>query len=93
MQTPPEDILTALNIFDESDNKKLYVKGRRMNRPISDGVFTFGMSIFESILFGYVLYDINAQPNIFQREFLDKWKKSTKRFFTRLVCFFISEEK
>lgn len=91
MQTPPEDAIKALKILEESKDKNLFVKGRRLKRPLADNVFTFGMSIFESVLFGYVLYDINAQPNIFPREFLKKWENPPKDFSLDLYALLLAK--
>ena len=50
----------------------LIIKGRRVNRNYIDAFFTFGMSIFASIMMGFMLFDINAQPKIFHRSFLPR---------------------
>jgi len=36
-------------------------------------VFTFGMSVFETLLFGRRLTDVNAQPTLFHRDFFAGW--------------------
>ena len=72
LQTDPADALKALNLIEkEADPKNTYVKGDRKGRPFMDQFFTFGMSIFETIFMGKKLWDINAQPNIFHREFFE----------------------
>ena len=91
LQTPPEDTLRALHILEEAKSKNLFVKGRRMQRPFTDSVFTFGMSIFESLLFGYLLYDINAQPNIFPRTFLSKLDNPPKDFSFDLYVLLVAK--
>ena len=49
MQTDPKDVLAALEIYQKSSNSSdLFVKGKRMGRPIMDQIFTIGMSIFET---------------------------------------------
>lgn len=74
MQTPPKDVIRALEIIEQSGNSKnIYVKGLRKGRPLFDTFFTFGMSIFETIYLGKWLYDINAQPNIFHHDFFTSW--------------------
>ena len=75
MQTDPADLLKALEIIEKNhDNVKIFVKGKRKGRPLSDQFFTNGMSIFETFYLKEKLYDINAQPNIFPRVFFDEWK-------------------
>lgn len=70
MQTDPQDIMVALRIVQEQANPaNCYIKGNRKNRPWFDQLFTIGMSMFESIYLRTILWDINAQPNLFHRSF------------------------
>jgi glycosyltransferase involved in cell wall biosynthesis len=72
MQTDPADVIKALDIIEkEVDPKNTYVKGDRKGRHAIDRFFTFGMSVFETIYMGKKLWDINAQPNIFHRDFFE----------------------
>ena len=70
LQTPLEDVANAVSAIGVDYG---FVKGRRMNRPIFDNLFTVGMSILESILFRTRLVDINAQPTIFRKDFYNSW--------------------
>jgi glycosyltransferase involved in cell wall biosynthesis len=93
LQTPPEDMMRALTIFENyTGEKPLYVKGKRYGRPIFDVIFTLGMSIFESILFRTALTDINAQPNVFRREFLGKWDNPPKDFSLDLYVYLLAKK-
>ena len=69
LQTDPIDALRGLEAASGS-LEKTFIKGLRKNRPLVDRVFTFGMSIFESMLFRTNLRDINAQPTLFSRDLL-----------------------
>ena len=92
-QTPPEDTLRALHILEASPHgDKMYVKGRRQKRPLGDVIFTFGMSIFETILFQKVLIDINAQPNIFPASFLKTWINPPKDFSLDLYSLYMAKK-
>ncbi len=72
MQTDPADVLKALEIIEKQDFPEMcYVKGDRKGRPFFDQVFTIGMSFFETIYLRTKLWDINAQPNIFHRNFFE----------------------
>lgn len=74
LQTSPGDIIKALEIIESRGNpKKIYVKGNRKGRPLVDSLFTLGMSAFEYCYLGEILYDINAQPNIFHKSFYEGW--------------------
>jgi len=68
-QTDPKDVYEALSIA-ASRNGPTIVKGRRYGRSRVDTLFTWGMSVFESLLFRMKLRDINAQPTIFSRGLL-----------------------
>ncbi len=85
LQTDPNDFLIGIDLFKK--NKNIYVKGKRNNRIFFDNFFTFFMSIFETILFRKHLYDINAQPTIFTRDFFLKWKKPPDDFSLDLFSY------
>lgn len=74
MQTDPNDVIKALEIIEKENCEKIFVKGNRKNRPLFDEFFTFCMGCFETILMGKILWDINAQPNIFSRELMENWE-------------------
>ena len=75
LQTDPKDIIQAYDLLEKENwSTKIFVKGDRINRPLSDQAFTIGMGIFNSILFCMPLSEINAQPNIFPRHFFEKWE-------------------
>lgn len=92
MQTPANDVIKALKIIEDNNNDtNLYIKGRRKGRPISDCFFTFGMGIFETIYLRTWLYDINAQPNIFHKEFFQKWKNPPIDFSLDLYALYLAK--
>lgn len=89
MQTDPEDVMKAISIIDHQfNNEEIYVKGLRKNRPIFDQIFTTGMSLFESVFLGKILYDINAQPNLFSRNFFNSWKNPPSDFSLDLYALY-----
>ena len=70
LQTDPKDILKAIEIIKNNEfNNNIFIKGKRKGRPLFDNLFTFGMSIFETILLRQKLWDINAQPTFFHIDF------------------------
>ena len=72
LQTDPLDALMALRLLEaEGCPGDLYLKGRRYGRGLLDVGFTLGMTLFERLLLGCWLWDINAQPNIFHRSFFE----------------------
>ena len=74
LQTDVFDVLKPLEQIKALPEGSDYLaKGLRHGRPLSDTVFTFGMSVFETVLLGRVLRDINAQPTLFSSRFLKSW--------------------
>jgi len=72
LQTDPIDVLLALNILqNQTQDKDIFIKGKRINRPFFDTIFAWGMAVFETLTLGKFLWDINAQPNIFSRKFYE----------------------
>ena len=91
LQTDPADILKALNIF-QNYGPKIYVKGQRVKRPISDQFFTVCMGLFESVLLKSRLWDINAQPNVFSKEFFGTLENPPLDFSLDLYMLFIARK-
>ena len=72
LQTDVSDVIIGFNQFEENlINKRCMVKGIRKNRNIIDSFFTFSMGVYSSIVIGKWMYDINAQPKMFHRSFMD----------------------
>lgn len=70
LQTEPEDVYNAyLENIEQLKNNKILVKGLRIKRNLFDSIFTFFMSIIASIIFQRLVYDINAQPKLFNKTF------------------------
>jgi glycosyltransferase involved in cell wall biosynthesis len=87
LQTDPQDALAALALF-EQHGPDILVKGRRYGRPLGDVAFTVGMSLFESVLLGTPLWDINAQPTMFSRAFFDRWNQAPSDFSLDLYAYY-----
>ena len=88
LQTDPKDVLEGFKLSDRFSGDFL-IKGKRKikNRTILEYFFTIGMSIFESILYLKLFWDINGQPNIFTRNFFNTWKNPPKDYQIDLYCF------
>ncbi|MBI1920088.1 MAG: glycosyltransferase family 2 protein [Geobacter sp.] len=87
MQTDPEDALRGLELFDRY-GPEIFVKGGRFGRPLADVVFTAGMSIFEMLLLGKPMRDINAQPTMFSRKFFETWREPPHDFSLDLYAYY-----
>mgnify|MGYP001598210568 FL=1 len=93
LQTPFSDALNALRVIEERGNPtNVYVKGLRKGRSLFDEFFTYGMAVFETLLLRTVLYDINAQPNIFHRSFFEqRWLHSPHDFALDLYALYTAK--
>lgn len=93
MQTDPADLIKALKIIEENGSRKdIYVKGNRKGRPAFDQIFTNGMSLFETVYMGVKLYDVNAQPNVFSKEFFESWQNPPKDFALDLYVLYMARK-
>lgn len=81
LQLPPEAFIDFYEYLNEKAfNDRILLKGLRKNRPVSDCLFTFGMSVFESVWLGKFLWDINAQPTLVHKSFFMTWKNPPHDF-------------
>ena len=72
LQTDPNDVLEAYDKFMLSINSgKFILKGKRIGRPWLDNLFTTGMSAISTFFLRVHLSDVNAQPKMFHRSFLE----------------------
>jgi len=92
MQTDPSDVIKALEIIENCHESKIFVKGDRKNRPPFDQFFTTGMSFFETILMGTSLWDINAQPNVFNRSLFESWQNPPYDFALDLFALYSAQK-
>ena len=89
LQTDPQDAIKALDIIETMHYpENVYVKGSRKRRPLFDLFFTLGMSLFETAYLKTMLWDINAQPNIFHRSFFESWTSPPHDFALDLYALY-----
>ena len=92
MQTDPFDALRALEIIEKRGSpNNIYLKGSRRGRSVFDVFFTICMSLFETVYLKEWLWDINAQPNVFHRSFLDTWKNPPNDFSIEVYSLFLAQ--
>lgn len=91
LQTDPVDALKGMQLFKEH-GANTFVKGSRYGRPLSDTLFTIGMSIFETVLMKKPLWDINAQPTMFSRSFFESWDSPPNDFALDLYAYFMAKK-
>jgi glycosyltransferase involved in cell wall biosynthesis len=89
LQTDPADVLEAYKIFVEHlEYPNCILKGRRLGRNPLDALFTGGMSIISTLLLRKQLSDVNAQPKMFHRDFVEKLTESPTDFSLDLYILF-----
>ena len=94
MQTDPTDALHGISFFEKnSQPEKIFVKGKRYGRPIADVFFTTGMALFESLLLRKKMWDINAQPTMFHRDFFNTWSLAPNDFSLDLYAYYLAKKK
>ncbi len=93
LQTDPADLLKALEIYNNSSQKNLFLKGKREGRSLIDVFFTIGMSFLETILFCKPFWDINAQPTLFPKAFFETWKNPPSDFSLDLYAYYMAHKK
>lgn len=93
MQTDPNDVIRAIELIEKEKGTPVYVKGKRKGRPLLDEFFTVGMSIFETVYLGKQLWDINAQPNIFHKDFFNSWESPPHDFSLDLYALYMAKKK
>ena len=93
LQTDPNDLMRGLELVLASTNpQRLFLKGRRYGRSFFDLIFTFGMSVFETLLLQKLMWDINAQPTIFHKSFFQTWQKPPNDFSLDLYVYFMAKK-
>ena len=73
MQTDPEDVIKAYELYKSKNDPSVFVKGQRKNRALGPNFFTWGMTVIATLALGEKLTDIGAQPKLFSREFYTKY--------------------
>ena len=91
LQTDPKDVILAYELYKvELESNHCIVKGERKGRKLFDNIFTGGMSLMSSLFLNQKLRDINAQPKIFHRDFMNHLKKAPYDFSLDLYVIFVA---
>lgn len=93
LQVAPEEMTYFVEkLAGYSLNEEVFCKGIRSNRSFMDHFFTFGMSVFETILFGTVLFDIGAIPVLFSRSLLPIFELAPDDFAIELFTYLMARK-
>ncbi len=91
LQTDPKDVVLAYELYKkELDSNHCIIKGERKGRKLFDNIFTGGMSLISSLLLNQKLWDINAQPKIFHRDFMNYLTKAPYDFSLDLYLLYVA---
>ena len=94
LQTDPLDVVKAIDWIRTSKlNDHFFIKGNRKGRPVFDTLFTYGMSVFETIYLKKRLWDINAQPTFFPANFYKGLRNIPDDFSLDLYLLYVSKVK
>jgi len=89
LQTDPVDFLAAISFFDKKNDLGFpFVKGKRLGRSFRDLVFTWGMSLVEWFVLDVRMWDINAQPTVFSKDFFLSWQEAPNDFSLDLFVYY-----
>lgn len=91
LQTNPADFLRAITFLDMDQHS--FVKGKRFGRSFMDYFLTFGMSVFETLLYKKRMFDINAQPTVFSKHFFKSLPTPPNDFALDLFFYFHAVQK
>lgn len=87
LQFDPAAIAEAAGLIERYGGGKIFVKGLRRGRPLADRIFTAAMSVFETLLLGTRLRDINGQPTLFHRALMKTWTSPPHDFSLDLYAY------
>ena len=93
LQFSPQYIIDEYKMIPDGEiSKKIFIRGLRKKRPLSDTFFTLCMSIFESIYLGTKLFDINGQPTIMHRSLFDNTEEPPYDFSFDLFYYYMARK-
>lgn len=70
LQYNPMDLTAFFDYINDHQKENILLKGKSKNRKIVEYIFTFGMGIYDSILFGEKMSNVMAMPVIFNKDLL-----------------------
>jgi polyisoprenyl-phosphate glycosyltransferase len=92
-QTDLGDVIEGISFFENNSNiDKLFIKGKRYGRSLTDVFFTVGMSIFETLLLKKTMWDINSQPTLFHKNFYLSWEEPPFDFSLDLYAYYMAKK-
>ncbi len=68
LQTDMNDVNRAIDIYLDIVERDCLVKGKRVNRKISEKLFSVGMQILSNAMLNIRVSEVNAQPKLMSRD-------------------------
>jgi len=85
------DLVSSLTSLQKKEFD--FFKGVRSGRSPMERIFSLGMGIVCSLLFRTKLYEINAQPTVFNRRLYESWKNPPSDFSLDLYATLVAKMK
>ncbi len=79
-QCDPRDAFKALKIMLENSDQRILVKGDRQGRDKKDRIVSRIFEFFSNLILGGQFHEVNAQPKVFNKEFLTQIENPPKGF-------------
>lgn len=90
-QYDPKIVVSGFDkISNDPDSQHCFLRGRRVKRNAFDAFFTAGMTCVSSLLLGTWLSDVNAQPKIFPKKFLESMVHPPHDFSLDLYALYLA---
>ncbi len=94
LEVDPKDILKLIKLskLENKNNEKIFIKGYRTNKlennwSFTDIIFSYGLTLFSTILFRKLIYDIHAMPVLFNKNLLKSINYYPQDFSIDLVIY------
>jgi len=89
LQTDPNDIFKVYDNLKE-ENKNIFYKGKRVKQKLYNNIFSIGMSLVTSLYLNKKMYEINAQPTVFHKNFITNIEDPPIDFSFDLYLYYIA---
>ena len=88
-----EEISKIILIIKKNNKSNIFIKGiRKGKRTLIEMFFSTGLSLVSSILLQKFFYEITAQPTIFNKKLLKKFKNPPIDFSLDLYAYYIAKK-
>ena len=93
LQYDPAVLAEFFDYIDRAGIEEILMKGRRRNRHFIEYVFTFGMGVYDSLLFRKHMSNVMAMPVIFNSALLDCLDEYPEDFTIDIFAYALAQKK